>query len=286
MKIVNVIGGLGNQMFQYAFAERLRQQFPGERVLLDTQHFRGYRLCDGYTLPDLFGTADLPVATRAEIAAVSRYIPDYRLSRAVRHALPKRRGEYVEKAIFQYLPEVFELPGDVYYEGYWQNYGYFAGMEARLRALFRFPAPEGRNAALAERLAGASAAAVHIRRGDYLKNRLFRGICELDYYERALAAVGDAELYCIFSNDIPWCEAHIRPLLKGRPVVFADWNRGAESYWDMYLMGRCRSLIIANSTFSWWGAFLAEAPATVVAPKDWVNGVPTEGVCPPEWKRI
>ena len=94
------------------------------------------------------------------------------------------------------------------------------------------------------------------------------------------------QLYCVFSNDMAWCEIHLPALLPGKEVVYAGWNKGAESYMDMWLMSLCRHNIIANSSFSWWGAWLNRNPKKVViAPERWMNS-PIEDPVSDKWIKL
>lgn len=94
------------------------------------------------------------------------------------------------------------------------------------------------------------------------------------------------QLYCIFSNDIGWCESNLPDLLPGKEIIYVDWNKGAESYVDMQLMSLCRHHIIANSSFSWWGAWLNRNPQKIVAsPQKWLN-IKSESPIPSNWIKL
>jgi hypothetical protein len=117
MKIVNIIGGIGNQMFQYAFAVALKARNPEEEVLIDTSHFNGYRLHTGFELKRVFDVKLSP-AKRGQIARLSYYIPHYTVSRALRRVLPVRRSEYIELEAFRYDSKALGVSGSFYFEGY------------------------------------------------------------------------------------------------------------------------------------------------------------------------
>ena len=132
---------------------------------------------------------------------------------------------------------------------------------------------------------------IHVRRGDYVNHPLFGGICDKAYYQRAITYIQektDCDYYIIFSNDIKWCEENLSALLMGKNVVFVNWNKGKDSYQDMYLMSRCNYNIIANSSFSWWGAWLNNNPEKiVVAPKIWMKVLDNDfDIIPTSWIRI
>ena len=117
---------------------------------------------------------------------------------------------------------------------------------------------------------------LHVRRGDYLKDPDFCGICDLDYYKKAVETVLSKTkkqvTFLVFSNDINWCKENLADDFAGNEVIYVDWNTGKDSYKDMYLMSQCQANIIANSSFSWWGAYLNESPnKLVVSPLRYKN---------------
>lgn len=127
---------------------------------------------------------------------------------------------------------------------------------------------------------------IHVRRGDYLKDRnidIFGNVCTKDYYEKAFAEIEskiEDPQYFIFSNDIEWIEANFN--IPNAHIV--SWNQGADSYLDLYLMCHCKNAIIANSTFSYWGAYLVTDKNVVVYPKKWYNsGVEAPDIAPSNW---
>lgn len=297
MKIVNIAGGLGNQMFQYAFALMLKEHYPDETVMVDTshyhtlmfKHFGSVNLHNGYEIDKIFTNATLPVARPKDIRKVSRYIPNYILSRVMRRLLPKRKTEYVAPYTenFTYPSDVL-TDGDRYYEGYWQCARYYLDIKPLLRHTFTHPAPNEYNAALIEHIKSTDSLGIHVRRGDYKNAPEFNGICTTEYYKKALeAATRDRKpTIFVFSNDITWCRENLPVLVPGLDIIFIDGNRGSDSCWDMFLMTYCRQLIIANSTFSWWGAFLNPYAQTIYAPTLWLHRDCTIEILDPQWKTI
>lgn len=286
MKIVNVIGGLGNQMFQYAFACYLQHKFPSEDILLDTHHFRHYKLHNGYELNRVFPNLSIPIAKKEQVKRVTRYIPHYKLSRLARKILPRLKTEYVEPTNYLFDERASQIAGTCYYEGYWQAIPYYLPIRDRLLKEFTFGAPNAYNTKLAQEIENSQSVGIHIRRGDYLKEPEFLGICGLDYYQRAinqLLAEDNARTFYIFSNDIAWCKENIQPLLQDAVVHYVTENTGRSSCWDLFLMSRCRSLVIANSSFSWWGAFLNKHARRIIVPAKWINSKPQIDIYPPMW---
>lgn len=284
MKIVNIIGGLGNQMFQYALAVSLKERFPNEDVLIDTSHFhylfskswKGTNLHNGYEIDKVFPNANLKKATPRQLVKVTWYMPNYLISRFVRKVFPVKKTEFVQKRedIFVYQSEVFDKEGDCYYEGNWESEKYFITNREAVQNAFSHGEPNKTNAEYIAKMESEDSVAVHVRRGDYLASPKWSGICTLDYYKRGIETVlsdGKQHTFYIFSNDIPWCNDNIKPLLEGHQVVIVNENKGKDSCWDMFLMTHCKDLIIANSSFSWWGAFLNKREGRVVAPSKWLN---------------
>lgn len=298
MKIVNIAGGLGNQMFQYAFAVSLQERFPDEQVYIDTQHyhtlffkrFGTVNLHNGYEIDKVFSKATLPVAGFSQLRRVSYYIPNYVLSRIARRLLPVRRTEYIAPYSESYCvsPGVY-TEGDRYYEGYWQSARYYESIRDRLLDIYTPPAPNTYNKEMISRLHSTNSVGIHVRRGDYLNAPEFKGLCGLSYYQEAIRQVRadhQPHTFYIFSNDIAWCKSNITPLTEGDEVVFVTGNTGAQSCWDMFLMTHCKDLVIANSSFSWWGAFLNRRSPRVFAPDPWINRDCKKDVYAEGWTRI
>lgn len=284
MKIVNIIGGLGNQMFQYAFALALQKKHKEDVVKIDTTHFNYFfikkyksaNLHNGYELEKVFPNAKLQHATPWDLMRLTWYMPNYVLSRVVRRLLPVRKNEYIQKPkdIFAYNEDIFSATGDGYYEGVWQAVDYYSNVKDELREVFAHPAPNEYNKKLINEIMSSNSVGLHVRRGDYLFAPEFNGICDLEYYKRAISEVLKHNVkfkFYIFSNDIAWCKQEIEPLISGHEIVYVTENRGKNSCWDMFLMTYCKFLIIANSSFSWWGAFLNKDVKKVIVPNKWVN---------------
>lgn len=286
-------------MFQYAFALALAQKFPNEEVKVDIQHynslffkkFRGINLHNGFEINSLFINAPLKIASPADLLKVSYWIPNYVLSRIARRILPIRSSEYVAPYNLNYSVDEAALNkrGSCYYEGYWQTPKYFANIKNQLKNIFSHPHPNSYNADLIRQISDCNSVGIHVRRGDYLKEPEFRGICGEDYYKKAIDQIIKQEQNCtffIFSNDFKWCQDNLVPLFEGRDYVFVTENRGSDSFWDMFLMTYCKFLIIANSSFSWWGAFLNRANAEVFAPYPWLNRNCKIDIYEEGWKKI
>ncbi|MEO8068476.1 MAG: alpha-1,2-fucosyltransferase [Flavobacteriales bacterium] len=292
MIIVRTNGGLGNQMFQYATGRSLADRH-GTDLLLDLS---ALGLPDGTETPrpfelDVFsaryrkaGTTDLQPFLRSGqsrgIRAAQKFFP------FIGQRWFAQRGQGFDARVSQ-------LPDPVYLDGYWQSERYFKPDEQQLRNDFKFREPAtGLNAELTARMKGVVSVSVHVRRGDYVNDATigaFHGTCDLPYYQRAVALVLErapkAEFF-LFSDDMAWVKEN---LAITAPVVFVEHNQGPASFNDMRLMAACRHHIIANSSFSWWGAWLnADPKKVVVAPKQWFRdpAIDTKDLVPETWIRI
>ena len=282
MRIVKVLGGLGNQMFQYALYEALRRQHPAERVLLDLRCFNGYHKHRGFELNKVFGVS-YEEATWQEVAKIAYPYPNFQCWRIGSRLLPPRKTMLCEQPNFALEPEALTREDDTYYDGYWQHEDYFKAIRGELLKIYRFPAFEDeRNRKLAQRLSETNSCSLHIRRGDYLTDPLRKGTTGTDYVVRAISRMQEAvkpDGWCLFSDDANWTREQIIPLLPESDITLVDWNNGEQSVNDMHLMSLCRHHIIANSSFSWWGAWLSERQEKcVIAPDFWMTG---KNVCSP-----
>lgn len=280
MKIVNVIGGLGNQMFQCAFAIALKNSQLGEDVKLDISHFNGYGLHNGFEIYDVFKKYPIKVATKRECRQLTRYIPNYKLSRLYRRLFPKKQTEYLQpyQLSYCYDPNALTILGDCYMEGYWMSAKYFEFCKDEVVKAFEFESFSTKeNKQYAEMLALDNSVTIHVRRGDYLGVENFMNICTLDYYKKAINEVKKIiknPVYFIFSNDQEWCMENLKDVFDNSDVHFVTNNKGKESYRDMQLMTLARCNILANSSFSWWGAFLNNRKDQIVyVPSRWVNNL-------------
>ncbi|QDO81998.1 alpha-1,2-fucosyltransferase [Shewanella psychropiezotolerans] len=272
MKIVNVVGGLGNQLFQYAFYIALKQQF-NEEVKLDISQFNDYKLHNGYELELVFQLGET-YSTKKEVEAI--YSKNSTLPQKIlRYFQRKIKVEERRKHEFQYKNVLVGLENkNVYFRGYWQSYKYFEAVEETLRNTLKFPpVSETNNLELLNKIKNHNTVSIHVRRGDYVGHSTLGGICTTTYYKNAINLINqkvDKPLFIVFSNDIVWCEEY----LSLQDAIFVDWNTEEKSYRDLQLMSSCNHNIIANSSFSWWGAWLNNKPnRIVIAPDKWIQGV-------------
>jgi hypothetical protein len=292
MVISQIIGGLGNQMFQYAAGRALSLK-NGQALRLDVSGFSGYGLHQGFELQRVFNIP-AEIATEAEVRSILgwQFAPGIRriLARPGMAALC-RKGFVVEPH-FHYWPDVKQVPRDCYLAGYWQSEKYFLDIAPVIRADFTFRHPlVSLNAELAEQIGTVNAVSLHVRRGDYAKNpktTATHGLCSLDYYRAAIRHISDRieqPCFFIFSDDIGWVKDNLK---TDYPCQYIEHNQGSESYNDMHLMSLCRHHIVANSSFSWWGAWLNPNPdKIIIAPEKWfANETNTQDLIPQGWVRL
>ncbi len=277
MKVVKVIGGLGNQMFQYSFYLALKKKH--NNVKLDASSFKTYTL-HAYQLENVFNLKHLVHSFNVNSTAI----------RFLRRIL---KLDVILEDTF-YHPKVLEMKGWNYYSGYWASEKYFIEIEQDVRDSFKFKNElADKNKDISDRIFNSNSVSIHVRRGDYLETeinrKLYGNICTLGYYEQAIKLIKqkvENPYFFIFSNDIAWCKEN----LKVENAEYIDWNTGADSYIDMQLMSLCKNNILANSTFSWWGAWLNEnKDKMVIVPSKFLNDMTPENMdtfVPEKWIRI
>lgn len=289
MIIVNLIGGLGNQMFQYANGRALSLRLAAP-LRLDVSGFAGYGLHQGFELSRVF-TCDPEIAPEKEVRDLLGWRASWLARRILmRPSLAMLHGTtLVVEPHFHYWPGIREVTHNAYLAGYWQSEKYFSDVSETIRADFTFRHPlSEQNAELAGRIAQTTAVSLHVRRGDYVsdsKTNAAHGLCPLEYYRAAVLHMAERierPEFFVFSDDIAWVKANLK---IDFPRRYVDHNQGAESYNDMRLMSLCRHHIIANSSFSWWGAWLNRDPdKIVIAPSRWfANGKRSEDLLPASW---
>lgn len=291
--IPRIFGGLGNQLFCYAAARRLVLLNHAELVLDDMSGFvrdheyqRRYQL-DHFNIPCRKAT---PAERLEPLSRVRRY-----LRRAMNGRLPFEDRSYIQQEGIDFDPRLLTVKprGTVYLEGYWQSEQYFKDVESSIREeLTIIPPKDEINRAMAERIRGCQAVAVHMRFFD-APQELGVNNAPGDYYARAVARMEllapDAHFF-VFSDQPAAARARI-PLPEDR-ITLVSHNQGDENACaDLWLMTQCQHFIIANSTFSWWGAWLAgHAGKQVIAPgfkmREGKMRWGFEGLLPEEWIKL
>lgn len=252
-------GRTGNQMFQYAAGRALALKLGVDLVIDD-------RLSVHKGEKSLTRVFDLP-------SVQPKKMPPSKHDRPLANALWRHFGSqpryYREKGL-GYDPEMLHQPDGCYLHGYWQSERYFSDIRQQLLADFTFPDLWGRNAELAAQIDQTLSVSLHVRRGDYISNAS-HVVCGQSYYDAALAVLmpllEQESTIFVFSDEPDWARENLK--LPGSSVI-VDHNGSEADYEDLRLMSLCKHNIIANSSFSWWSAWLNQNPrANVVAPNRW-----------------
>ena len=285
MVIVKMIGGLGNQMFQYAYAKAL--------------HVRGYdiRLDSTFMQPNLahggFGlhvySIDLEVDSNENLKALSSNGLLCKIFN--RFNIPTKC--YLKEKTFLFTPSLIKPQENVFIEGYFQTERYFKDIRELLLEQFQ---PRESLSDYSQKIkhsieSASCAISLHVRRGDYLKAsaQSYHGLCSHEYYQKAMQYLKEYcqdITYVVFSDDIAWVKENM-PIENALYV----YNEGQAPHEDMYLMSLCQHNIIANSSFSWWGAWLNQNPnKIVIAPKQWFANAKMQAqsmdIAPNSWIRL
>lgn len=282
MIMSRLFGGAGNQLFQYVAARALADHL-GTDLALDSRYVAG-----SADRGDCFSHFQDARFTRTD------NLPPAKSDGALRYALWRYFGRsprfHREKSL-GFDPGFFDLPDQTYLHGYWQSEKYFQSIASQLRKDLRFTTPLDRaNADMAVRIAKAPCPlALHVRRGDYLASGAYRA-CTPEYYRTAARHVaeetGNSPTCFVFSNDPAWAREN---LALGFDTVIVDHNDKTTGHFDLHLQTLCAHNVIANSTFSWWAAWLNDSPGKcVVAPKEWFapDHRQNPDICPPSWHRL
>jgi hypothetical protein len=263
MIIVRLRGGLGNQFFQYA-AGRALAEFHQTPFKLDLYYYKKhpYRKfeLDKFNIP-------LELASREEVHAFTGKNPIIRFLNKYDNYF--HCPEVFAQPHYHFYDDFFQLPGNLYLSGYWQSEKYFESIRSEIYKWYIPAKPfDERNQTIIQQMKSCASVSLHVRRGDYAGNSIFGSASE-EYYKKAVDYICqhvNNPHFFIFSDEIEWC----RKNLSIDKATFIDWNKKDDSYKDLWLMSNCKNHIMANSTFSWWGAWLDNNSTKVVtAPKQW-----------------
>lgn len=287
--IIRLVGGLGNQLYQYALGRSLSLR-SGHPMLLDRRNvfrdsFRNYEL-SVFNIQEEY--ADLLTHWCTRRAASNRS------GKLFRTLCPLAWNyKIIQDKEAGFDPSILNLKkGTLVLEGYWQSFKYFEPYQDVIRTELTFKKrPNTQNAQIIDEIEDVNSIAVHIRRGDYITNpkNASLGTCPLEYYQKANDFIEQhvkKPHFYIFTDDPEWAKGN---LTFSGPTKVVDYNLGKADYEDFRLMTHCKHFIIANSSFSWWGAWLARYPnKTVIAPMNWfkIDNFPPEDRIPGEWLRL
>ena len=269
--IVKVMGGLGNQMFQYAYYRALEE--CGHNVVINNDPIVGE--VRKFELEKVFSNIKITYDEKNKYESYKNSLSFH--------------GFYQEPGHSIYSEEAFKKK-DCSFLGYWQSEKYFKSIERFIREEFVFSPEERALVELATQIqTEENSVSIHVRRGDYLDfSDMYCGICTLDYYAKAIDVVKmkvDRPKFYVFSDDMEWTKANLS--IPNAVYINSSMFDSYQNWYDMYLMSCCHHNIIANSSFSWWGAWLnSNQEKIVVSPSKWLNGEETRDIWCDSWVRI
>lgn len=285
-------GGLGNQMFQYVFGLNLEQN--GKYVVADTARYDREISCGivfslERVFPSVLLNRDVEKVEQLEQCLNNRWIG----TRIVNRLFPDTRKIYIERKAFQYDEGAFQTK-KVGVSGSWQCHKYVDNVSEKVREDFTFADSSPLKAQIMLRnIENSNAVFLHVRGGDYnselYARKLFGNICTAEYYNSAISIMNkklDNPIFWVFTNDKKYAKSI---LVNMENIYFvSDYVSGLYEDWiDLLMMSKCNHAIIANSSFSWWGAWLIEnEDKVVIAPKKWVNKKINFDICDPYWIKI
>jgi hypothetical protein len=294
MVITVLNGGLGNQMFQYAIAKSIA-------ITHNTQLYIDTTFLDHNSI-----SSDSFTARSFELSIFPRVVGEKMISRPqsrrrlfdyLKYMMVSKLAYLFHEQRFDFDSNVLNISPPVKLEGFWQSEKYFARNERLIRQQFLFPLEKiGRanNLLIDNMQKSQNPISVHVRRGDYTSLNLHQkhGACGIEYYEEGIRRMKEmfpSAKFFFFSDDMDWVKNELVHLVKD--YVLVEDNTDKNAWIDMKLMSSCKHHIIANSTFSWWGAWLnPQIDKKVIAPLRWFNDgtlqAQSKDICPHDWIRI
>jgi hypothetical protein len=292
MIIAKLMGGLGNQMFQYASAAGLADRLDAQVIIdkswyeadLDVNTPRSYEL-DCFALQQKF-------VDHAQLTLVNEIIPS---AKTKLYDLTKGRKKprvlvYKEDG-HGFHKDVLDLPDNTLLDGFWQTEKYFLHARDKILKDFEFVNKQSKkNLEVLNQIKSTNAISLHVRRGDYANDKntnAFHGLTGLDYYKEAIKRISEqvkVPTFFVFSDDPEWCKQNLK---IDFPSTYVSHNKAGSD--DMRLMTQCQHHIIANSSFSWWGAWLNQSDQKIIyAPKKWFNdnSMDTKDILPTKWTKL
>jgi hypothetical protein len=302
MKIIKILGGLGNQMFQYSFFKYLlNNNIPAK---IDISDFEKYGLHNGLELDKIFNVLKPEyIATTTEISLCKDIQPLFKLRKLFGNLFLNnksaliRKSHWIEPNFCHYYNVIIETDAD-YLEGYWQNENYLNPIRELLIKDFQWNSIDYRNLQLVNSLINENSVSLHVRRLDstksfrqlfyLLKLKMVWRIADKNYYQNAIEYINEHvenPKFYIFTDNVEWVKTN---LSISTNFELVDWNRKDKSNEDLFLMSKCKHNIISMSSFSWWGAWLNNyEQKIVVAPKKWaLRFNKSNEIIPPTWKRL
>lgn len=295
MIIVKLIGGLGNQMFQYAVGRRTAYVNHTE-LKLDITGYENQKgitpreyMLHVFNIRGNFATLDeIQDIQKQSRGFFFKYFP-----RLTSKIIPYYRQAYIRQRYLQFDPNILKVSDNTYLEGHWRSEKFFQDIEDIIRQEFTFKKRlDEKNKINIYKIMNSNSISIHVRRGDYVndnKTNKRHGVCNLNYYKEAINVILNKisnPTFFIFSDDSGWVKQNLK---LSYPNIIVDCNFQKKDYEDLRLMSLCKHNIISNSSFGWWGAWLNQNPnKIVIAPKKWFKepSINTKDVIPKSWLKI
>ena len=296
MIYLNLDGGLGNQMFQYAFARSLTLKYKTELFFIEkllNKKIKNNQISRSFEL-DVFNIKKSKVKLTNLKKTIFFFYNLFNILLVKFGFKNLQTSNYFVERNFSYNKGINKIKKDCFLSGYWQSPLYFQSVESIIRKDFIFPQiKESTNIEILKKIKKTNSVSIHVRRGDFLntKDHGIHGVCSLRYYENAISYIlsnTEKPVFFIFSDDQEWVKQNFNLVSN---YYFVEGNTGKKSYLDMHLMSECKHNIIANSSFSWWGAWLnSNNEKIIIAPDKWFSNktfnIQTNDLIPKNWIRI
>ena len=286
MIVVYSNAGLANRMFHYALYKAL--EVKGIDVYFDEKSYVPEWSFETTTLMDVFPNIQYRESLQFKRASKKTF-----LDKIVIHCSNLFGGRYYVNYRFKYDDKLFtklETNQDLCLIGLWQSEKYFMDVRQEIQKCFQYRSfVDDKNVKTAQQMLSENSVAIHVRKGeDYQQNRIWKNTCTIDYYRLAIDYIRmhvQNPVFYVFTDNKDWVIENFTDL----DYTLCDWNptSGKQNYLDMQLMSCAKHNVIANSTYSWWGAWLNEnSDKIVIAPKRWFNKIVTPDILPEQWIKI
>lgn len=298
MIIIRVVGGIGNQMFQYALGCALSVKLTVP-FKLDISCFDSHKIHNGFELDKVFN-CEVDIATKKDINKILEWQSSSFIMKftSIPFFSKLRKSSFVIEPHYHFWNGIENITDNSYLVGYWQSEKYFQDIKKIIIKDFTFKSSlKGKNIFYADLIQKQNSVSIHVRRGDYIKSaKAYKthGVCDIEYYDKALDIIlkrVNSPHFFVFSDEVEKAKYIIKSIIKKAeyPFFFIDNNNGIDSYNDMRLMSMCKHNIIANSSFSWWAGWLnSNQDKIVIAPQRYINDnvYSTKDLLPLTWVKI
>ena len=287
---VNIIGGLGNQMFQFAFGYAVSKE-SNSKIKLEVSGFNSYNQRH-YAL-DLFNVKENSELKPKYDFLINKINSKHNSllskvsSKLLRELLRFTKFYFQERERFVFDQNVFNIKTNTFFYGYWQNEKYFKKYRKELLEIFKLKDIHSQTQEYLQKITESESVSLHVRREDYINS--IHDTCDVEYYKKAVLEIlktNKKAHFFIFSDDMHWVKNNL-DFIDNKTLVVLESE--IPDHEEIYLMSKCEFNIIANSSFSWWGAWLNQNPdKKVIAPKKWIKSstLNTSDLIPASWVRL